>query len=306
MIAIQQEQLRQQYLAAIGVTLWLPRRALPGAAASPTWRCQAARSGAGARLEAAVTDASADSSAPRPVANTAQIRELLPRPVEAGSAAALVHPSAVTAPPVSQAAAIAAELQSSATVETDARVKPGAEVVAQVKQGLESGLGPKVAASTVPRFRLAMIGYSNCMVVTELPTSQAQAWSGQHQQLLDAILTAVGLGDGSQASANVCEFKWPLDPLARFDQSAPIARHALQVAVAREQQAAHSVLLLMGSSAQQYLLPPEQDVAQGQLIDYQGRSALCCHGLNEVLRLPGLKAELWRQLQPLRKLPSEY
>ena len=31
-----QEQLRQRYLAAMGVTPWLPLKALPGAAASPT------------------------------------------------------------------------------------------------------------------------------------------------------------------------------------------------------------------------------------------------------------------------------
>lgn len=147
-----------------------------------------------------------------------------------------------------------------------------------------------------------MISYSDCLVVTELPISQHLPWSGQHQQLLNAVVRAVGLGGDAQLTNGVREFIWPLDPQARFDQSAPIARHALQVELTAVRQDRHRVLLLMGAQAAEYLLPLEQVITSGQWVESQELPTLCCHGLHEVLRLPGLKAELWRQLQPLRSL----
>ncbi|MFT5722683.1 MAG: hypothetical protein ACI9W6_003017 [Motiliproteus sp.] len=315
----QSERLRQQYLAAMGVTLWLPRQVLPGAAASPVWRWQAATPAASSAVQAAeLTTVSA-----RPVTHNAPLRQL----VQGAKAAAGVQPAPAAVAAVSPAAAVPVGVSTPASVskaKAKAKAVPehqapdaGAAVDALV---LKSAAGPEVdvhaavktvtdsaralpSSAAVPRFRLAMLSYSDCLVVTEMPTSNAQVWTYEHQQLLNAVLAAVGLGGSPQASSGLYEFQWPLDPRARFDQSEAIARHSLEVALADVLQTSHRVLLLMGKSAQAYLLPSAQLGVSGQLIEHQGRSALCCHGLNEVLRLPGLKAELWRQLQPLRKLP---
>ncbi|MFT6915032.1 MAG: hypothetical protein ACJAWL_001335 [Motiliproteus sp.] len=301
----QSEQLRQQYLAAMGVTLWLPRQVLPGAAASPAWHWQAAApesSGSKPAVAADLTTASV-----RPATHGAPLRQL----VQGTSAAAPVQPAQSAEPPVLPAAAAPEHQAADAVVEAavDAVVvKPSASpalAVATTATAISTDPAalPSSRSKAVPHFRLAMVSYSDCLVITDLPTRNAQVWSAEHQRLLNAIVAAVGLGGSAQLSGGLHEFQWPLDPRARFDQSEAIARHALEVALAGVLQTSHRVLLLMGESTQRYLLPAAQPAASGQLIEHQGRSALCCHGLNEVLRLPGLKAELWRQLQPLRKLP---
>jgi hypothetical protein len=157
-----------------------------------------------------------------------------------------------------------------------------------------------VAKNQIPRFKLALVAYPHCMVITELPLRHAQPWSDSHQRLLGEIVAAIGLADRGQHPSNYREFHWPLDPAASFDQSESVARHALEVELDSMRQPEQQALLLMGRSAAQYLLPVDSVPESGVLVEINHLPALCCHGLNEVLRLPGLKAELWRQLQPLR------
>ncbi|MEH6469832.1 MAG: hypothetical protein V7752_01165 [Halopseudomonas sp.] len=298
-IEIQQEQLRQQYLAAMGVTPWLPRQVLPGAAPSPVWRWRAAELDAstvsGSLATPATSTAAGPAASERALPNKAPLRQLLSGQSEAAPATEQavterVADSSQTSPSPSLATAPVAT----------ALVKEAVASTAVPAQGRDTD----TSASVIPRFRLAMVSYQHCLVVTELPTSRSQSWSDQHQQLLDAIVVAVGLAGASQASSGISEFQWPLDPLAKFDQSEPIARRALELELTRVRQPEQQALLLMGQAAFRYLLPLDHDQTAGQLIECQQQPALCCYGLNEVLRIPGLKAELWRQLQPLRNLPS--
>tara|TARA_R110002167_G_scaffold1878_5_gene9288 strand:- start:12562 stop:13614 length:1053 start_codon:yes stop_codon:yes gene_type:complete len=341
-IETQQEQLRQEYLAALGVTLWLPRQALPGAAVSPAWHWHAAKPSGSA--DAALNPATGTSSTPvnrslvnsasaaqenhRPLPHAMPLRQLLKEPLKQPSSPPAMTglESAVTdsAAESQFSIAVGTEQQKILAASLDPEVEASTQVTAEASvletavsktvaskaatsktaalEAADSGIaGSEMPASTrVPKFRLAMLGYSDCLVVTELPNGQSLGWSAEHQLLLDAILNAINLGGQVQSSSGVSEFQWPLDPLARFDQSASIARHALKVTLENALKTEHRVLLLMGRSAHEYLFAPGKKLSLGELMDFQGRSTLCCHGLNEVLRLPKLKAELWRQLQPLR------
>ncbi len=145
-----------------------------------------------------------------------------------------------------------------------------------------------------------LLGFTDCLVVTELPTNPALFWTEQHQSLLQAILASVGLGQAGVQGQR--EVNWPLDPMASFDQSAPIAARALALELKALRQSEQKVTLLMGQAAINYSYPEPDSLETGRLIEREGQHWLACHGLNEVLRLPGLKAELWQQLQSLRAL----
>ena len=255
-----QEQLRQQYLAAIGVTSWLPTRVLPGAAPSPEWAWQDHSQPDTQPQRSVEAEAVAPAPAARP-RNGAPLRQMLQT----------AEPELKTAePPLEQPSAPATPAEA-------------------------TQVAPPTGSATVPQFRLTLVSYNDCLVITELPLNQN--WSELHQQLLDRIVAAVGLG---LSRLGWHEFHWPMDPRANFDQSEPVARRALAMELNRLSQPEQTTWLLMGSQAAQFSQEWEQTPALGELVQQPERRILHCQGLNEVLRVPGMKAELWCQLQPLR------
>lgn len=314
-----QEQLRQQYLAAMGVTSWLPRQSLPGAAPSPQWRWLDSTSSSGAAASDTKTQPGR-STPTSAVSGVAQARSALAglmsaRPSTPSGPQAKQQISAGAAPSeagivqTSIAQPVTSGLQPSEPT-TESKPSPVTNSIDQGKtapvEAVTASLTRQLSVSTgeIPRFRLALLAYDHCLVVTELPLRHAQPWSETHQQLLTAIVAASGLAQAKQAPTAYREFTWPMDPAAVFDQSEKVARHALEVELAEVRLPEQRALLLMGASAARYLMPSDQSPQQGVLLGDDQRQVLCCHGLNEVLRLPGLKAELWRQLQPLRQFAS--
>ncbi|HEY5718020.1 MAG TPA: hypothetical protein VIS52_05950, partial [Motiliproteus sp.] len=135
--------------------------------------------------------------------------------------------------------------------------------------------------------------FDDCLVLNDLPLDPQLQVSPQHHQLLRAILAAVGLGAGS---AQLRTLSWPMFAVdSGHEQGADVARMMLREEAGFDQLPAAWPLLLLGDQAGQYLL------------DDGERSAPVVRGpsLNEMLRIPTRKAELWRVLQPLRGLSSE-
>ncbi|MEH6649293.1 MAG: hypothetical protein V7707_04615 [Motiliproteus sp.] len=326
---VAQELLRQQYLAAMGVTSWLPRQPLPSAAPSPQWQWLDPASGGDTATRTAaqagrVTPAQGVSGVAQARSALAGLMSTQPgsqakpqvEPQSESQAPTAVVPSGTL---VAKPAAVD-HLPTAVTVQSPPSTvgkeldqsKTKTNSVATVTAALTRQLS--ASPDEVPRFRLALLAYRHCLVVTELPLRHAQPWSDAHQQLLTAIVAAIGLTEPEQGPLNYREFHWPLDPAAVFDQSDVVARHTLEVELAEVRLPEQRALLLMGDSAARYLLPPDQPTSdqsalnqslqQGVLLGDDQQRVLCCHGLNEVLRLPGLKAELWRQLQPLRQFAS--
>lgn len=311
----QQEQLRQQYLAAMGVSRWLPRSALPGAAPSPEWQWIAET------CTPFPEDLTSKQSGVSPTGNAdvvvsdkvrtpkAPLRELLSAQPSVDTEPAQAEPDPVANPaqPSAPISTPAPERSSQSRLSTKPATDPSREpapaaaefqtsTVVSQHPGLQQPLNP----SSYPRFRLVLVGFDDCLVVTELPTNAMQAWTEQHQQLLQAILSSIGLGkEGVQSQREV---NWPLDPMASFDQSAPIAMRALALELKASRKSTQKVSLLMGQAAIKYCVAEPDEFEPGKLIEQSEQLWLPCHGLNEVLRVPGLKAELWQQLQPLRRL----
>ncbi len=305
---VAQEQLRQQYLAAMGITPWLPRQVLPGAAPSPQWQWLDAREGDPAVAAAAVSGDESGVVSSRPSAVGVEAARAAMAPLRQSLTAQSGNTSSVQESLHKQPQGSPAEMVTDSAEKGSAEPLPSsrvdkAETAAPLVEQLASS--KSVNKDEIPRFKLALVAYAHCLVITELPLRHAQPWSDQHQQLLSAIVAAIGLAERGQRSSHYREFHWPLDPTAGFDQSESVARHALEVELESMRQPGQQALLLMGQSAARYLLPPAQLPEAGVLTELNSQPVVCCHGLNEVLRLPGLKAELWRQLQPLRRLASQ-
>lgn len=315
-----QEQIRQQYLAAMGITPWLPRRQLPGAAPSPQWSWVEldAESGAGVGAKPKLANQGNDSTAVNsgaPTASAAEIQAaraaMAPLRQSLGRKSVAPSPEVVPSPvqsdtrpplPASSPQPLEPDRAKAGRVEALSSVADSVLASESVEQLVSA---TSVAKDEVPSFKLALVAYPRCLVITELPVRHAQPWSDQHQQLLNAIVAAIGLAEPGQAPLNYQQFDWPLDRSASYDQSESVARHALDVELTQLRQPEQQAMLLMGQSAARYLLPIGQTAEAGVMIQANASPALCCHGLNEVLRLPGLKSELWRQLQPLRRFVAE-
>ncbi len=283
-----QEQLRQRYLTAMGVTSWLPVRSLPGAAASATWRwSELAPAGAGAQGSRAEARSPASAVASGPAAGTGS---------SAVAAATRQRPQAA-----------------SAAIQQLLSTQPVAVPVAQPepRTGVDSAdpsatSAPPAAPATavtealpVPRFRLALVGYADCLVVNELPLQGLEGYTAGHQQLLSQILASIGLGQGDP---QLQLFAWPVINSPHIDQGAAVARAGLGNLITRWQLPETVPALLLGRQAAEFVLPPEY----GGSLDEPGRVAdrpcLVAASLNEMMRVPSLKAELWRQLLQLRSL----
>ena len=323
----QQEQLRQQYLAALGVDCWLPRQALPGAAPSPQWQWQSTLSAQAP--QPAVAPSGSDTVAEEKPASRPKAGQPLRALLDAKPAATsepVVAEASIREPAVSATSDVglksastaaasleAASMASSTQIESQGLLQ--AKAVADTPEqsaGSEDARGFESIQSTAapiqqalenakfPSFRLMLLGFGEYLVVTELPSNSSHGWSEQHRCLLVAVLRAISAKADTLEPDQLSEFSWPLDPMASFDQSEAIARRALAIEVGKFEQPERNTWLLMGQAAlrcvsDQVVLEP------GQLHSMNARRVLAVNGLNEVLRIPGLKAELWQQLQPLRQ-----
>ncbi len=271
------EQQRQRYLVTMGITPWLPVRALPGAASSPEWDWQRCDTDASPARPAAAAE-SVQASA-QPVASA-----------RAGSERA------------APTAAIQQLLAAPASVAADARPEPA--VVAE-KQPSPSETQHTSAAEEplpVPRFRLAFVGYRDCLVVTDLPMDVIQGFTGSHQKLLDRILASVGLGEGEP---RIKLFAWPVVSSAHVDQSAPVARAGVNGIIRRLQNDNGLPVLLLGSQAAEFVLQPGEPERATSPAVLNDRPVLVSSSLNELMRVPGQKRELWLQLLKLKPLLSD-
>ncbi|MBV0932476.1 uracil-DNA glycosylase family protein [Marinobacterium weihaiense] len=276
-----QEQQRHQWLEAIGIDSWLPRQPLPGAATSPDWV-------AGFHAAEHVDAPAAVSTPASPVAKSSsgpQARSASPRSAGSGiDTATLVD---VPAPkPAATAAPVAA----------------GPRTVGP------RTVGPRTALEPAPRFKLAYLVCADLLIIDSLPPHHADGFSRQHKRLLQGMTRALGL-PAEQALSAPFMLPWPMLASKTLDQGPEearrAARHKLQRTLEFKPEIRH--VLLLGEAALQWVVDTERvlDECQGQWLPLaEGRQALVTLSLSELLRLPERKAEVWRDLQPLRRLPG--
>ncbi|WP_432697612.1 hypothetical protein ACQUQP_04480 [Marinobacterium sp. YM272] len=285
-MSVTREQHRHDYLSAIGITSWLPRTALPGAAPSADWV-----SGFVHGQEDVWDSEEPDSVEPAQAAREA-----------VATAAPETAPLMPSAAGQEARAAARASLDLEMAAETKSKPKPAAQQAVS-KDEMEAPRvsarpGPRVEA---PRVKLAFVLAGDLLVVDSLPPAGRQGFGQQHQRLLRGILTALGQ---SEAPSDASLLSWPVLAGASLNQGPD----ELAKAVARKLELTLALkpvrgALLLGESAAQWLLGREEglDVLRGIRFTLQGGIAcVASHSLSEALQLPEMKAGIWRDIQPLR------
>jgi hypothetical protein len=290
MNAPQQEQLRHQYLEAMGISSWLPRTQLPGAAPSPqwvehfTWPAQDAAFDddgfASDEPEAApaVTSPSASGTAKPSVGAAAR--------AQARDSLAALSETAPRQPAPSRAAPQPAP---------DSPQAPAAPV-----SGAAPTTEPRRSAQPAPRVKLAFVLAGDLLIVDSLPPASRQGFGNAHQRLLQGIVRALGV---QERPSDASLLSWPVLAGATLDQGPAELAKAVQrkLALTLALRPVNRALLL-GEAAAQWLLGREDGLDALRGIRFSLQSGVPCvatASLSEALQLPDVKAEIWRDLQPL-------
>ncbi|KEA64407.1 Periplasmic protein TonB [Marinobacterium lacunae] len=284
MMNLSGEQLRHQYLEAIGISSWLPRTSLPGAAPSQPW-VERFRYPMPEGMDEFPGFDETDDVSPAPETPDAVIAS--ERPTESAETAR------------AQARASIAPL-----IESDTRAKaPPAQSVPVGAVPESASPAPAVRRgppAQAPRVKLAFVLAGDLLIVDSLPPAARQGFSGQHQRLLAGIARALGVGDQpSDASL----LSWPVLAGTTLDQGPEELKRAVRRKLEITLQLRRVTrALFLGESAAQWMLEREETLDALRGIRFSLRPELHCVAsvsLSQLLQLPTLKAELWRDLQPL-------
>lgn len=260
------QQRRHQYLSALGVTSWLPRAELPGAAPSADWVAGflygdfADTDGQVADLDDNIDDAKVLSPTVAPV-TPASLKLDVPRAVDV--------PKTPTTPAVL--------VDEPAVTE---RVRP--------------------VRSKAPRFRLAFWHFGDVLVVDSLPPAgRDQALVQRQGKLCFHLLKALGFDVPAQVTPYT--LAWPMLAGEQLDQGPDQA----QLAVAhklRKLQAEQPCrwVLMLGEAAAQMVMARDESLEQlkGMRFSLSTQTyAIASLSLTQMLQIPECKQDVWVDLQ---------
>lgn len=279
---------RQQYLEALGVESYMPRWVLPLAPAPQ--RCAAPLPVEAQEQEPAV-------AAPQVAEVVAsQQRESLVSAIDVQPEVRQPEPKETSSPAPPETTAPTIQLLDEPAVEPAA---------------------PEAKVETVPdaseiqevSFALGAWRVSDDLLIVD---SRKVELALPVDALLVNILSALGYPRVALPKVEVV--RWPREESAFLDRSETAARAMSQAWLsARLEAQPAKFLLLLGAEACHYLLPeaqaplgqnPEEslDVQQGKAVRLEDLncSAIVVPSLTDMLQQPGLKAQVWQALQPLR------
>lgn len=283
-----EEQQRHQYLDALGISSWLPRDVLPGAAPSADWIW--------------------DFSYPAPDIPFAK-KGTPGTPAAEANAALSVDPAAArasltrsfgSAPKPEVKEALWKKDAPSQTQKSAA--KPVLEPVTD--ETAHSDTNTQKPTKPQPRFKLALARYGRVLVVDSLPPQSLQDYSKQHDTLAAAIVRSIS---GAQVALQEKPSLLPWPAFASptlpqgYDDALQTVQHKLDLLL---EKGGVEAVLLLGESAAQMVLDREEELSQLSGILFSLRAdtkVLATHSLTEAMQVPGIKAEMWQQLQPLVK-----
>ncbi|WP_281648742.1 hypothetical protein [Parendozoicomonas sp. Alg238-R29] len=277
------ERQRQDYLEAMGIQAWFPRFVLPAAKPSPTcdWDFDDYPvAPQHPQLAPQVADPSSHNVMP-------QVQTLHSPYTQAPTTQAPVAPAAGV---MKESSDILGELGFSQ--ESDSEEKDAAATELQ-----------PVASDVIPAepFRLAVIDVSDsCLVVTDLPWSGVNQFTGYHERLLRNILRAVNIPADQELQAGV--FAWPIIPDAtpvdrKYAKEAVRCFLTNQFGLQRRK-----TILLFGRSSSDYLWDYSESFEECRGVHSKDgvNYAITC-SLGEMMGIPELKAEAWANIKRLRK-----
>lgn len=298
---MQQEQLRHQYLDALGISSWLPRTPLPAAQPSPDWvydfqyPAPEIPFDAGMASTDAVANARQTISRPTPKAPvSAQAQK---QGVNQARAALGLGELTTAVPPDSKIT-----VSDTATVKTTSPPDAISDTLSSAASDAPPNIAPADASNSEvapPRFKLAFQRIGPILVVDSLPL-QGNQFGAHYQALATAIVRSLNVDTASQEPFLL---PWPMFASKTLDQGRQQAvitvQHKLQKELANTEVQA---VLLFGEAAAQMVLDRQEslDTLAGVLFSVaNGAKALATSSLTEAMQLPGIKPQMWQQLQPL-------
>ncbi|PIE25005.1 MAG: hypothetical protein CSA60_02445 [Neptuniibacter caesariensis] len=284
----EQEQLRHQYLEAIGVSSWLSCAELPGATPTPDWVND---------FQYPAPDIPFSSDRDR--ASHARAQLGLAKEGFATKAPATAKSSDDSVQNMSAARA-ALGLSAQSQAQTDAKPAVSAQPPEEsLEERAEAPSIEPAVVSATPVFKLAFLRMGDLLVVDSLPP-QGGAFGENYVQLAQAIARSVG-ADGEQGQ--VFMLPWPVFASKTLDQGREQAVIAVQHKLSRElSNTSVKAVVLFGEAAAQMVLNCEESLAelQGVMLTVKsGVKAVASHSLTEAMQLPGVKQQVWQDLQGL-------
>jgi len=296
---MQAQHLRHQYLEVLGVTSWLSRTQLPGAAASPDWVSgfvyseEALSQGLNAEGDEPVSNdgskARVKSLAASLVTGNANVEEI-------SRDAQLIAQDVVTHLPVTQR-----ENRSIAPPIPAPLVEPKKQAEAAV---VATHVMPNARSQKrAPQMRLMFWQYPDVLVVDSLPTqTRGTLASAQYEKLLNNMILAMRLNPARiDAGAQPYTLNWPTLAGASIDQGWDQAVSAVQYKLSKILQGySPKLVLMLGESSAQMLMNVEDDFDAMRGIVFSLRAdtkALTSYSLTQMLNVPGCKRDVWQDLQ---------
>ena len=273
------QQRRHQYLAALGVTSWLPRAELAGAKRSADW------------------------------VHTF-LHQDIPWDESDYEESALAEPTSHTAPaPVAKSAPVtAASLQLTEPSPSAARVAEASSAqpnlpVADPSQGLAPvALTARQTGTPVAPFRLCFWLFKELWVVDSMPHQGRGQQDPAYQRLCANLVRA--LGKDAALTVPAYTLTWPMLAGATLDQGLEQARIAVEHKLKKYRQAqpAPKAIVLLGEAAAQLVMQRDEplDQLRGLAFSYASDiNAIASLSLTEMLRIPECKRDVWHDLQPV-------
>ena len=259
------EQTRQDYLDAMGIQTWFPRVVLPNALPHREFDAPEPPELQEAPQELSAQEAMLALGLPETHSEPEPVKETPPRP------------SMVTTP-------------------SDAAAKEAPKPDTTEKRK------PTPATS---KFRLvALAPNDECLVIAEMPHSGLNQFSRFHHRLLNDILRSIHIKP--QPEPHMSEFVWPLGNvglMGHMDQGDTAAADAVCAFLSNQfGLSRRKLVLLFGAAAARFVIDPErtfEDLRGLQTGLHAQQYFVASHGLNELMKLPSLKAETWKDLQAL-------
>lgn len=142
------------------------------------------------------------------------------------------------------------------------------------------------------------------VVLNQLPTVGNGQLPPVQQRLLEQIARALGLQSEGRLFDAIHLFQWPMLDIVGVDNSIEAARAALVAFVDAHCQQALSSLILMGGFLSDEVFPDQGAEGSEKSIGAKFNCKVVkTYSLDQLLKMPGLKAELWLALTGLRKQP---
>ncbi len=316
---MQAQHLRHQYLETLGISSWLPRGVLPGAAKSEPWVAEFVYNAdelvnsAGPTQHLEEVKRSSENSHNQLVGNVVgQAKSLsasLQNPVTkidaiSQKAASMAHEVVTHLPAVSDVSAAGPELHQPPIEHEKIPTKiQTADIVAPSTEMPRHAALPNRSGKPAPVMRLMFWQFPEVLVIDSLPThTRGTLTSQKYEQLLSNMIKAMQLDcQRLDNSTQPYVLNWPTLAGVSIDQGWDQAVSAVQHKLSKILHIhTPKIVLMLGEPAAQMVMNVEEDFAAMRGMVFSLRSdiqAIASHSLTEMLNIPGCKRDVWQDLQ---------